>query len=248
VCVVQSANRKQEALGGIHRRVSYRCTYWEHTLEPRQLECRKKQSLPLQSLSSCAARSIGGVQTGPGKRRPRNSSAKTIRVSAAKPPAYSLTARSMATARTADQRNCLRTRHGLFSSARNQPSLSQRAPSFDLNQLDRFAARAFDHDGARFSELIRPAQTFDPLAAIAEFGLLTEKLHAFAPQFRNPGIEVGDAESKMIRQVAPSAREWSVVLPCVPTRMGSISLLGDSRGSALVQFPAQLDASRSDVL
>jgi hypothetical protein len=104
--------------------------------------------------------------------------------------------------------------------------------SFDFNQLDRFAARTFDHYGARVSELVWPAQTFDPLTPIAKINLLTQEPHALAPQLHDPGIEVGDAESKMIRQVAPSAHQRSVILPCVP-------LHGDIiKSDAAVRLPA----------
>jgi len=43
----------------------------------------------------------------------------------------------------------------------------------DFYQLDRFVAWTFDHDGASISELVWPAQTFHPLAAIAQVNLLT---------------------------------------------------------------------------
>ena len=52
----------------------------------------------------------------------------------------------------------------------------------DLDQLDRFAARAFDHHGARVAELV---------------GLFEER-DAFAPQLGDPGVEIGDAQSDVV--------------------------------------------------
>jgi len=52
-------------------------------------------------------------------------------------------------------------------------SQCRHAKSFDFDQLDGFAARTFDHDGARVSKLVCAAQTFNPLTAVAKFRLLT---------------------------------------------------------------------------
>jgi hypothetical protein len=68
-------------------------------------------------------------------------------------------------------------------------------------------ARTFDHYGTRVTALVWAAQTFDSLTTIAKFRFLAQEPHALAPQLRDPGIEVGDAQSKMVRQVTQRAHE-----------------------------------------
>jgi len=55
----------------------------------------------------------------------------------------------------------------------------------DLHQLQRFAARAFDHHGARDAERVR----------------LFEEPDALAAQLGDSGVEIGDAEREVIRHV-----------------------------------------------
>ena len=61
----------------------------------------------------------------------------------------------------------------------------------DLDQLDRFPARALDHHGARVAELV---------------GLLQER-DALAAQLGDPGVEIGDAERDVVVELAARARE-----------------------------------------
>jgi hypothetical protein len=55
----------------------------------------------------------------------------------------------------------------------------------DLHQLQRFAARALDHHGARVAERVR----------------LFEEPDALSAQLGDPGVEIGDAEREVIRHV-----------------------------------------------
>src|SRR6202011_4019896 len=71
---------------------------------------------------------------------------------------------------------------------------------FDLDQLDRLAARTFDHGGTRVAEPVRALQESDALAA----------------QLGDPGIEIGDAERDVIVEVAARADQRLVALAHVP--------------------------------
>ena len=66
----------------------------------------------------------------------------------------------------------------------------------DLDQLDRFAARAFDHHRARVAERV---------------GLFEER-DAFAAQLGDPGVEIGDAERDVIVQLPARAGERLLAL------------------------------------
>src|ERR1035437_3542995 len=71
----------------------------------------------------------------------------------------------------------------------------------NLDQLQRFAARAFDHHGASVAELI---------------GGLLEECDAFASELGDPGVEIGDAKRDVISQMSTRARERLVSLTRVP--------------------------------
>ena len=70
----------------------------------------------------------------------------------------------------------------------------------DLDQLERFVTRAFDHHCARVAELVGLGEEGDALAA----------------QLGDPGVEIGDAERDVIVHLAPAAHERLIALPHVP--------------------------------
>src|SRR5256886_512950 len=70
----------------------------------------------------------------------------------------------------------------------------------DLDQLERFAARALDHHCARVAELVGLFEEGDALAA----------------QLGDPGVEIGDAERDVIVYLPPRAHQWLLALPHVP--------------------------------
>src|SRR6185295_6069475 len=70
----------------------------------------------------------------------------------------------------------------------------------DFDELDGFAAWTFDHHRARVAEAIR----------------LLKEFHALASEFRDPSIEVADAEGHMIHQMSTRADERRVGLAHVP--------------------------------
>ncbi len=69
-----------------------------------------------------------------------------------------------------------------------------------FHQLDRLAARALDHHGARVAQPV---------------GFLQDG-HALAPELGDPGIEVADAEPDVIVDVAARADERLAALPRIP--------------------------------
>src|SRR5205809_1841215 len=78
--------------------------------------------------------------------------------------------------------------------------LSAAAELFYLDELDRLAARAFDHDRAGVAEPV---------------GLL-EKGDAFVAQLADPGVEIADAEPDMVLHLATAAGKRLVALVHVP--------------------------------
>src|SRR4051794_17904178 len=70
----------------------------------------------------------------------------------------------------------------------------------ELDQLDRFEARALDHRGARLAELI---------------GLGNER-DALVVQLGDPGVEIGHAERDVVVELAARTHERLVALPHVP--------------------------------
>src|SRR5712692_3657861 len=70
----------------------------------------------------------------------------------------------------------------------------------DLDQLQRFAARALDHHRARVAELVG----------------LFEEADALASQLGDPGVEVGDAEGDVIVELPTRAHERTIALTHVP--------------------------------
>src|SRR5438046_9622340 len=75
-----------------------------------------------------------------------------------------------------------------------------RSRLFDFDELDGFAARPFDHDGAGLSEPIR----------------LFEKRDAFAAQLADPGIEISDTQPDMVLHLAAAWGERLIALVHVP--------------------------------
>src|ERR1700692_2669001 len=69
-----------------------------------------------------------------------------------------------------------------------------------LDQLDRLAARAFDHHRAGGPELVGAFEEGD----------------AFAPELLDPGIEIADAQSDMVLHLAAAAGERRLALVGVP--------------------------------
>src|SRR5215831_20903335 len=87
------------------------------------------------------------------------------------------------------------------SAARGPPWTSSIATAAlpNLDELQRLAARALDHDRARVAEGVR----------------LLEEAHALLAELRDPPVEIADAERDVIVEVAARARERRVVLPHV---------------------------------
>src|SRR5262245_25827871 len=70
----------------------------------------------------------------------------------------------------------------------------------DLDELDRFAARSFDHDRAGVAERVGRRKERNP----------------FRPQLGDPGIEVGDPERDVVVELSARADERLLVLAHVP--------------------------------
>src|SRR5579883_1390702 len=100
---------------------------------------------------------------------------------------------------------------------------------FYFHKLDGFAAGAFDHDGARVAELIR-------------FGL--QEFDILALELDDPGIEIGNAETDVIVELAAGGSERLLALIDVPVERnvveenacarGAIHAVLSERGEALI--------------
>src|SRR5438046_5029083 len=93
---------------------------------------------------------------------------------------------------------------------------------FDLDQLDGFAARTFDHRGAHLTELVGLGEEGDALVA----------------QLGDPGVEIGDAERDVVVELAARAHQRLIALPHVP---GEGHVTEADRGRRLAVHPVRLE-------